>query len=143
MSNAAAFKKLTAWERKLERVEDPMMRATRIAAMQFRKDISKSFDREASPYGKRWEERKRAYKHRPLQLTRKMRKSWKVVVRDLDKIEFKSTDPKARFHQEGTDFMAARPAAPNSKGMPKKYSKILKTAAIDELSLRFNRITGL
>jgi hypothetical protein len=143
MSNSAALRKLSAWERKLERVDDPLERAARVSAMEFRKDISRNFDRTVSPYGDKWSKRKRGYKHPPLQKTREMRRSWRVIVRGADKIEFKSTDPKARFHQEGTRFMDDRPAAPNSRGMPKRYSAILKKSAIDELSKHFVRVTGL
>lgn len=134
---ANGLKKLTAWEKKLATIDDPMDRAKMIAAMEFRRDISKNFDKEASPYGKKWSPRKREYKHGALKKTRKMRRSWRVVVRG-DEILFKSSDPKTIFHQRGTRLMNARPVVANTT-MPRRYSDILKKNSLEMLSIHFGR----
>jgi hypothetical protein len=135
--------KLHKWERKISRMRDPMLRASGLAAIDYRKDISVNFDREVDPYGFKWAKRKHGYKHAPLKKTMAMRRSWKVSQRSPTSgdIVFQAPDP-AQYHQEGTEFMAARAVAPNSRGLPPKYIAILKRHQLRELSRAFNRITA-
>lgn len=145
MITGSGLKTLDEWERKLMRISAPLERAAGLAARDFRKEISKSFDEKRDPYGTRWKKRKGYYKHPVLQETRAMRRGWRVLQRGPGKTEivFMNVDPKHIYHQYGTESIDVRAQAPDKRGLPPKYKAILKMHTVSELSRELNRSIGV
>lgn len=137
------YAKLTAWEKKIARIKDPVQRALHKTARDYRIDISANFDKSVSPYGEAWKARRRKYPHKPLLQTSKMRHGWRVKVQG-ETIIFVNVDGRgiAKFHQDGTRFMVARPAAPNKRGLPDRYSDMLRNNMVTEISRDLGAMLG-
>lgn len=96
-------------------------------------DLELKYAFENDPYGRPWKQRKvQGDGHPLLDDTGDLKASRKVTINEDGSLNISYEDPKASFHQDGTDTMPARELLPDlDRGLPDSWNDILDAALAD------------
>jgi phage gpG-like protein len=132
------FAKLAAWRKLFEATPELLEAISVSGAEEMISLVKDGFRDETDPYGKKWARKKKKNGRKILSgKTSRLKGGWHYKRADKGGFTISPSVDYAAYHQTGTRRMVARKMVPDSRGLPREWSKKLEEVAKEALEQHF------